>query len=123
LTLTTSLGVLVVVGKTGTGVVEGVDEEEGSSTGGLGRFSRYLCISELKTYTTRGQVTSHPLGISITVLLEGEHRLVGVTESEVQGLGREVTDNVGSVTTPQRSNTLVGNGSSEAFDDTVVLSV
>ena len=35
LTLTTGLGVLVVVGKTGTGVIEGVDEEEGSSTSGL----------------------------------------------------------------------------------------
>jgi hypothetical protein len=36
LTLTTGLGVLVVVGKTGTGVIERVDEEEGSSTGSLG---------------------------------------------------------------------------------------
>lgn len=35
LTLTTSLGVLVVVGQTGTGVVEGVDEEKGSGTGSL----------------------------------------------------------------------------------------
>jgi hypothetical protein len=35
LTLTTGLGVLVVVGQTGTGVVEGVDEEEGSGTGSL----------------------------------------------------------------------------------------
>jgi hypothetical protein len=35
LTLTTSLGVLVVVGKTGTGVVERVDKEEGSGTRSL----------------------------------------------------------------------------------------
>jgi hypothetical protein len=35
LTLATGLGVLVVVGKTGTGVVEGVDEEEGSGTSSL----------------------------------------------------------------------------------------
>ena len=35
LTLTTSLGVLVIIGKTGTGVIEGVDEEEGGSTGHL----------------------------------------------------------------------------------------
>jgi hypothetical protein len=76
-----------------------------------------------RTYTTRGQVTSHPLGVSITFLLEGEHRLVGITESEVQGLGREVTDNVGSVTTPQRSNTFLGSGSSETLHDTIVLSV
>lgn len=35
LTLTTLLGGLGVVGKTSTGVVEGVDEEEGSGTSGL----------------------------------------------------------------------------------------
>jgi hypothetical protein len=35
LTLTASLGVLVVVGKTGTGVIEGVDEEEGGGTSEL----------------------------------------------------------------------------------------
>ena len=35
LAVTTGLGVLCVVGKTGTGVVEGVDEEEGSGTGHL----------------------------------------------------------------------------------------
>jgi hypothetical protein len=35
LTLTTRLGVLVVVGETGTGVIEGVDEEEGSGTSSL----------------------------------------------------------------------------------------
>jgi hypothetical protein len=39
LTLTTRLGVLVVIGKTGTSVIEGVDEEEGSSTGSLGGIS------------------------------------------------------------------------------------
>ena len=46
LTLTTSLGVLVVVGKTGTGVIEGVDEKEGSSTGSLGRISRVIAERE-----------------------------------------------------------------------------
>ena len=35
LALTTGLGVLAVVGQTGTGVVEGVDEEEGSGTSSL----------------------------------------------------------------------------------------
>lgn len=38
LTVTALLGVLGVVGKTGTGVVEGVDEEEGGSTGSLRRY-------------------------------------------------------------------------------------
>lgn len=39
LTVTALLGVLCVVGKTGTGVVEGVDEEEGSGTGSLSGIS------------------------------------------------------------------------------------
>jgi hypothetical protein len=41
LTLTTGLGVLVVVGKTGTGVIQGVDEEEGSSTGSLAKLADF----------------------------------------------------------------------------------
>lgn len=39
LTLTTLLGGLGVVGQTGTGVVKGVDEEQGSGTSGLGKLS------------------------------------------------------------------------------------
>ena len=39
LTVTTSLGVLVVVGETGTGVIQGVDEKEGSSTGSLAKLA------------------------------------------------------------------------------------
>lgn len=107
LTGTTSLSVLVVVGKTGTGVVEGVDEEEGGGT----------------SHTTGGQVTGHPLGVSITLLLVGEHRLVGVTESEVESLGREVTDDVGGVSSPEGGDTLLLGGTTEALDDTIVLSV
>jgi hypothetical protein len=107
LALTTLLGGLGVVGKTGTGVVEGVDEEEGSGTSG----------------TSGGQVTGHPLGVTVTLLLVGEHRLVGITEGEVQGLGGEVTDNVGSVTTPEGEDTLVLGGTAEALNDTVVLAV
>jgi hypothetical protein len=127
----TLLGGLGIVGKTSTGVIEGVDEEEGGGT----------------SHTTGGKVTSHPLGVSITFLLEAEHALVGITESEVQGLSWEITDDVGSVTTPQRDGscrakkdelvpsieniascfecklTLSSNGSSEAVSDTVVLAV
>lgn len=43
LALTTLLGGLGVVGKTGTGVVEGVDEEEGGGTGSLVIVSRCVC--------------------------------------------------------------------------------
>lgn len=76
-----------------------------------------------RTYTSRGQVTGHPLGVTITLLLVGEHGLVGVTEREVQGLGGEVTDDVGSVTTPQGENTLSLRCALEALNDTVVLAV
>ena len=78
---------------------------------------------DIKTYTTGGQVAHHPLGVTITLLLEGEHRLVGVAESEVEGLGREVTDDVGSVTSPQREDTLSLCSSAEAVGNTVVLAV
>jgi hypothetical protein len=74
-------------------------------------------------YTTGGQVTSHPPGVSITLLLESEHGLVGITESEVQRLGWEIPDDVGSVTTPERRNTFLVDRSLETFDDTIVFSV
>lgn len=99
LTLTTRLGVLGVVGKTSTGVVEGVDEEEGSGTSG----------------TTRGKVAGHPPPVAVTLLLESEHGLVGVAESEVEGLGGEVTDNVGGVATPQGGGTLLSDDTLEAL--------
>jgi hypothetical protein len=76
-----------------------------------------------KTYTTGGQVTGHPLGVTVTLLLVGEHGLVGVAESEVQRLGGEVTDDVGGVTTPQGEDTLGLGCALEAVGDTGVLAV
>jgi hypothetical protein len=107
LALTTLLGVLGIVGETSTGVVKGVDEKHRSGT----------------SSTTGGQVTSHPPAVAITVLLETEHGLELIAESEVQGLGREVTDNVGGVTTPQGHGTLVSHGALEAVTDTGVAAV
>jgi len=46
LTSTTSLGVLVVVRETSTGVIEGVDEEEGGSTGHLRKLEICNCSEE-----------------------------------------------------------------------------
>ena len=67
------------------------------------------------TYTTGGQVAHHPLGVTVTLLLVGEHGLVGVAESEVEGLGGEVTDNVGGVATPQGGGTLLSDDTLEAL--------
>jgi hypothetical protein len=75
------------------------------------------------TYTTGGQVTGHPLGVTVTLLLVGEHGLVGVAESEVERLGGEVTDDVGGVTTPEGEDTLVLSGTAEALANAVVLAV
>jgi hypothetical protein len=83
LTLATS-GVLDVVGKTSTDVVERVDEEERSGTSG----------------STRGKIADHPPPIAVMLLLEGEYGFVGVAKSEVQGLSWEVTDNIGGVAAP-----------------------
>jgi hypothetical protein len=77
----------------------------------------------LRAYTTGGQVTSHPPSVTITILLEAEQLLELVLEGKVQGLGREVTDNVGSVTTPQGESTLVGDGALEAVTNTGVPAV
>lgn len=127
LTGTATLGRLGVVGQTGTGVVKGVDEEEGSGTSGLeiSMSAQASGVQQIqsKTYTTGGKVTSHPLGVAILVLLVAEHLLELVTESEVQGLGREVTDDVGSVATPEGHDTLVGGDALEAVGDTSIAAV
>lgn len=86
-------------------------------------YFKWLNRSSENTYTTGGEVTEHPLGVAIAVSLVGEHGLEGVTEGEVQGLGGEVTDDVGSVTSPQGNNTLGGGGTLEAVNDTGVLAV
>lgn len=91
LALATLLGRLVVVGQTGTGVVERVDEGQRGSAG----------------QTTRGHVAAEPLEVAILVLLEAKEVLEVVLEGKVQGLGGEVTDDVGKVSTPQRGEALV----------------
>ena len=85
-----------------------------------------LCIESGRleaTYTTGGQVTGHPLPVSIALLLEAEELLELITESEVQGLGGEVTNDVGSVATPQGHDTLIGSGAAEAVHNAGVAAV
>jgi hypothetical protein len=96
-------GRLVVVGKTGSGVVERVDEEEGRGTGS----------------STGSNVSGEPLPVAL-VLLETEQRLEVVLEGEVKSLGGEVSDDIGGVTSPQRDKTLIGVGSGETVTDTLV---
>ena len=114
---------LVVVGETGTGVVERVDEEERRGTGGttLFRVRGFSDIPEgfsaaAAADTYRGDVTSEPLPVAV-LLLEAEHGLEVVLEGEVEGLGGEVTDDVGGVAAPERSKTLVSVGALEAVND------
>ena len=123
LTGTSTLGTLGVVGETSTGVVEGVDEEERSGTGGLMTDQQCAKSWAKLTYTTGSQVAHHPLSITVSLLLESEHGLVGVAESEVEGLCREITDDVGGVTTPQRHDTFGLSGSAEAVHDAGIFAV
>lgn len=58
------------------------------------------CNSMSQTYSTRSQVSHHPLSVPISLLLKSEHRFVGITESKVKCLRREVSNDVGSVTSP-----------------------
>ncbi len=105
LALTTSraLGALHIVGETGTGIVEGVDEKEGESTSG----------------TTSSNVLGELGGVGL-VLLSLEGVLNSVLEGEVKSLGGEVTNDVSGVTTPEGANTLGGNDTLGAVNDTGV---
>lgn len=91
-------------GKTGTGVIQGVYDHEGTSTG-----------------KTSGSHVDGKERKEILVLVDlGEHGLNGILEGEVEGLGREVTNNIRHVTTPEGSNTLFGSDPGEAVDNTSV---
>ncbi|CAG8720742.1 10000_t:CDS:2, partial [Acaulospora colombiana] len=106
LTLSSTLGGFGVVGKTGTSIVEGVHEEQGRST----------------SSTTRSNVTSEPLPVTV-VLLEAEEGLerreIVLTEGKVEGLGREVTNDVGGVASPEGDETFIAICAAEAVHDAV----
>lgn len=90
-------------GETGTGKVEGVDDEE---RGGSGGTTRGDVGEEADEETIRAGATE-PLSVE-------------VLEHKVKGLGGEVADDVGHVSTPERNPSLLLGNTTEAVDDTSV---
>lgn len=88
-------------GETCTGVVKGVDDGEGSSS----------------SKTSRGHVDGKELGKLGVLVCLGKEALNSVFECEVESLGGEVTDNVGEVSTPEGSDSLLLGHAGEAVDD------
>jgi hypothetical protein len=69
--------------------------------------------------THRHDVTGEPLPVTLR-LLEAKERLEVVLEGEVERLGREVSDDVGGVTTPERGETLLVVRPGETIPDPLV---
>lgn len=90
-------------GETGTGKVEGVDDEE---RGGSGGTTRGDVGEEADEETIRAGATE-PLSVE-------------VLEHKVKGLSGEVADDVGHVSTPERNPSLLLGHTTEAVDDTSV---
>lgn len=93
-------------GQTGTGEVEGVHETQRGGSGS----------------TTRGQVTGEvPPELGALVNTIKEDLLVLVLEGEVEGLGGEISDDIGKVTSPEGKDSLLLGDTDNAVDDTLVL--
>mmetsp|Transcript_8005 Transcript_8005/g.11891 ORF Transcript_8005/g.11891 Transcript_8005/m.11891 type:complete len:317 (-) Transcript_8005:61-1011(-) len=93
-------------GETSTGVIEGVDNHQRSSSG----------------KTSRSHVDGEELGELGVLVGLGEQSLDGILEGEVEGLGGEITNDVGQVTTPESLDTLLAGNTGEAVHDTSVTS-
>jgi len=104
LALSTLLGRLVIISQTGTGIVQGIDKEQRRGT----------------SSTTRGQISGKPDPVSILILLETEQLLEVILEGKVQGLGGEITDDVGQVSSPERDDTLLSSDTPGAIHDSLV---
>ncbi|GMS89316.1 hypothetical protein PENTCL1PPCAC_11491, partial [Pristionchus entomophagus] len=101
----TVVGLSDVSGQTGTGEVKRIDEAERGGTGG----------------SSGCEVSSQELPeILLLVKTLKEDLLVRVLEGEVQGLGREVTDDVSEISTPEGGESLLLGDSHEHIDDTLV---
>lgn len=104
LTLSSLLGRLVIVSKTSTGIIQRVDDAQGGSS----------------CETTGHDVSGEGLGVSILILGPAEQALEVILEGEVQGLGREVTQHVSQVSSPQGSYSLLLGNSHEAINNSSV---
>ena len=95
-----------ISGQTGTGEVEGVHETQGGGSGGA----------------TGGQVTSKvPPKLGALVDAIKEDLLVLVLEGKVEGLGGEISDDIGKVTSPEGKESLLLGDTNDTVDDTLVL--
>jgi len=103
LVLTLSTLTLGVVGQTGSGVIERVDEHKGEGS----------------RHTAGHDVGGELLGVG-GVLLDVEHRLDLILEGEVESLRREVTQAIGQISSPQWVDTLTLDGSQRTVDDAIV---
>jgi len=101
--LSLTVRALVIVSQSGSGKVQGVDDGEGHGT----------------SETTGSDVGGELLPLW-GVFWGVEGGLDGVFESKVEGLGWEVSEHVGQVTSPEWSNALGGQGSLGAIHDASV---
>jgi hypothetical protein len=101
----TSLAGADVSSESGTGEVERVDHTEGSGTSG----------------TTGGAVTNEELYLLGLGIEGAEDLLVDILEGEVKGLSGEISDDVGSVSSPESSETLFVVDARKAITNTGVL--
>jgi len=93
-----------ISGESGTGEIERVDDGEGGGT----------------SSTTGGAVTDEEhTGLGLGVV-GAESLLVEVLAGEVEGLGREIPDDVSEVTSPEGTEALLGSDSAEAVTDTLI---
>ena len=93
-----------VSSKTGSSEIKRVNDSQGSGTSG----------------STGGAVTNEEHAWLLLWVIRVEDLLVKVLEGEVQSLGGEISDDVGEVTSPERSETLFLDDSLEAVANTVI---
>jgi hypothetical protein len=93
-----------ISGESGTGEIERVDDGEGGGT----------------SSTTGGAVTDEEhTGLGLGVV-RAESKLVEVLAGEVEGLGREIPDDVSEVASPEGTEALLLNDSAEAVVNTLI---